>query len=85
MSTQFNYEIFLISNYSVYSNIGLMSRVFANGPRHRGSIPGRVIPKTQEMVIDATLLYIHHYKVRIKGNLEQPREWSCALPNTSVW
>ena len=27
--------------------IGLMSRVFANGPGDRGSIPGQVIPKTQ--------------------------------------
>ena len=27
-------------------NIGLMSRVFANGLGDRGSIPGRVIPKT---------------------------------------
>ena len=26
--------------------IGLMSRVFANGPGDLGSIPGRVIPKT---------------------------------------
>ena len=28
--------------------IGLMSRVIANGPGNRGSIPGRVIPKTQK-------------------------------------
>ena len=28
--------------------IGLMSRAFANGPGDRGSIPGRVIPKTQK-------------------------------------
>ena len=28
--------------------IGLMSRVFVNGPRDRGSILGRVIPKTQK-------------------------------------
>ena len=33
--------------------IGLMSRVFANGPGNRGSIPGRVIPKIQEMVLNA--------------------------------
>ena len=29
--------------------------VFANGPRDRGSIPGQVIPKTQKMVLDASL------------------------------
>ena len=36
--------------------IGLMSRVFANGRGDWGSIPGRVIPKTQKMVLDAALL-----------------------------
>ena len=43
-----------------------MVRVFANGQRDLGSIPGRVIPKTQKMVLDAAL----HYKVRIKGKVE---------------
>ena len=33
-----------------------MVRVFANGPGDLGSIPGRVIPKTHKMVLDATLL-----------------------------
>ena len=28
--------------------IGIMVRVFTNGPGDRGSIPGRVIPKTQK-------------------------------------
>ena len=32
--------------------IGQMSRVFANGPGDRGSIPGRVIPKTQNVLLD---------------------------------
>ena len=54
--------------------IGLMSRVFANGPGDRGSIPGRVIPKTQKMVLDAALLSTQHYKVRIKGKVEKSRE-----------
>ena len=31
-----------------YRAIGLMSRVFANGPGDRGSIPGRVAPKTKK-------------------------------------
>ena len=30
-----------------------MSRVFAYGPGDLGSIPGRFIPKTQKMVLDA--------------------------------
>ena len=48
-----------------------MSRVFANGPGDRGSIPGRVIPKTQKMVLDATLLSTQHYKVQSKSKVEQ--------------
>ena len=32
------------------------------------------------MVLDAALLNTYHYKVRIKGKVEQPREWSSALP-----
>ena len=47
-----------------------MSRVFAYGPGDQGSIPGRVIPKTQKMALDATLLNAQHYKVRIKGKVE---------------
>ena len=46
-------------------------RVFANGPGDLGSIPGRVIPKTQKMVLDASLLNTQHCKVRIKGKVEQ--------------
>ena len=61
-----------------------MSREFANGPVDRGSIPGRVIPKTQKMVLDIALLNTQHYKVEIKGKVEQSWEWSSALPYTSV-
>ena len=61
-----------------------MSRVFANGPVDRGSIPGWVISKIKKMVLDATLLDSQHYKVRIKGKVEQSKEWSRALPNNSV-
>ena len=42
-----------------------MSRVFANGLGDWGSNPGRVIPKTQKMVLDAALLNTQHHKVRI--------------------
>ena len=51
-----------------------MSGVVANGPGDRGSIPGRVIPKTQKMILDAPLLNTHHYKVSIKGRQKQSRE-----------
>ena len=58
---------------------GLIGRVFANGPGDWGSIPGRVIPKTQKMVFDASLLNTQHYKVWIKGKVEQYRERSSAF------
>ena len=45
-----------------------MSRVFTNGPGDLVSIPGRVIPKYQKMVLDADWLSTQHYKVRIKGS-----------------
>ena len=61
-----------------------MVRVFVNGSGDLGSIPGRVIPKTQKMVLDATLLNTQHYKVRIKGKVKQFWERSSALPYTSV-
>ena len=34
--------------------------------------------------IDAALFNTRHYKVRIKGKVEQSREWNSALPNTLV-
>ena len=61
-----------------------MSKVFTNGQGFQGSIPGQVIPKTQKMVLDAALLNTQHYKVRIKGKVEQSREWSSAVSYTSV-
>ena len=51
-----------------------MSKVFANGPGDRGSISGRVIPKTQKMLLDAALLNTLYYKVGVKGKEGQSRE-----------
>ena len=49
--------IFLFLSFSIlFEYIRLISRVFANGPGDRGSIPGRVIPKTQKIVLDAPWL-----------------------------
>ena len=56
----------------------------ANGPGDLGSIPGRVIPKTFKMVLDTSLLNTQQYKIRMKGKVDQSREWSSALPYTSV-
>ena len=47
--------------------IGLVGRVFANGPGDRSSIPGRVIPKILKMVLDTSLLNsIIRYVSRVK-------------------
>ena len=71
---------------SDYENraIDLMSRVFANDPGDRGSISGRVIPKIKKMGLDASLLNTQHYKVKIKGKVEQSRERNSAYIYTSV-
>ena len=69
---------------AIWYFLGLVGRVFDNGPGELGSIPSRVIPKTLEMVLDTTLLNTQQYKVRIKGKVEQSRERSSTVPNTSV-
>ena len=38
--------------------------------------------KLKKMERDATLLSTQHYKVSIKGKVEQSWEWSSALPYT---
>ena len=74
-----------IKYYISYSvpDIGLAVRVFANGLGDLGSIPGRVKPKTQKMVLDASLLNTQHYKVRIKGKVEPSREG--VPPSPTSW
>ena len=52
---------------SIYKKVKKLenTRSFTNDPGDRGSIPGQVIPKTQKMVLDATLLNTQYYKVMI--------------------
>ena len=69
--------------YYVLPDIGLGVRVFAQWPGRPGFNPGRVIPKTQKMVLDASLLNTQHYKVRIKGKVEQSREG--VAPSPTPW
>ena len=54
-----------------------MSRVFTNGLENRGSVPYQ---KSQKMVLDSALLNTRHYKIRIKGKVEQTRE-RCSAPS----
>ena len=62
-----------------------MAKVFANGPRDRGSIPGGGILKTQKIVLDSSILNTHHYKVKTKGKVEQSREEGSTLPYNLVY
>ena len=64
--------------------MSVLGLLFANGLGHLGSISGRAIPKTQKMVLSGTLLNTQHYKVRIKGKVEQSRERRSALSNILV-
>ena len=53
------YNIILLlkkENVHLICLIGIMVRVFDEGPKDQGSIPGRVIPKTWKMVLDASWL-----------------------------
>ena len=79
---QYSSSIIIIS-FIVYLNlpIGLMGRVFVHGLGDQGSVSGQVIPKTQKIVLDISLL---NTQVHFKGKAEQSRERRSALPNTSV-
>ena len=54
----------------LFTSIGLMSRVFTNGLGDWGSTPGQVIPKTQKMVFNGTLLILSI----IRYGFDQTRE-----------
>ena len=58
-----------------------MRRVMVSGPGEQLSSP---IPKTQKVVLDAALLNIQHYKVLIKGKVEQTTECS-SYWKESLW
>ena len=81
-----SYELLLkiIYDSTYYIDIGWVGRMFANGLGDWGSFPGQVIPKTLKMVLDTSLLNTQHYKVFIKGKVEQSRERSSALSYTLV-
>ena len=72
-----------ITKLEVLQAIGLMSRVFANGPGDRGSIPGQVIPKTQKCYLMQPCLWLSiiRYGSRVK--------WSNAVngvaPSSTPW
>ena len=77
----------LIRRLSIFEmtkpDIGLVVRVFVNGPGDLGSIPGRVIPKIQKMVLDSSLTDTQHYKVLIKEKLSNPGKG--VAPSPTRW
>ena len=61
LNTVTGFQVFLSNSNNLhpliwFPDIGIMVRVFANGPGDLGSIQCQVIPKTQKIVLDATLL-----------------------------
>ena len=79
-----NKKYFVIWNAYWRKNATEIDSCIANSPGDLGSIPGRVIPKTQKMVLDASLLNTQHYKVGIKGKVRAIQGRSSALPYTLV-
>ena len=63
----------LIYQYA-YQPIGIIVREFAYRQGDRSSVTGRVITKTQKMVLDASLLNTQHYKVQIKDKWSNPEK-----------
>ena len=56
---------------NVLTIIGLVGRVFPNGPGDQGSAQDCLIPKTLKLVLDAFLLNTQQYKIRFKGKVEE--------------
>ena len=52
------------------ANTLLIRAMFANGPEDLSSIPGHVIPKTSQMILDTSLLNTQQYRVRINDKVE---------------
>ena len=72
----------------IYQFMGIVVRVFTNGPRDQGSIPGWVIPKTKKMVLDTSLLNTQHYKVWNKSKWSNPGNNVAPFPTpwcSSYW
>ena len=60
----------------------MQSKLIGNDQSNRDSIPGQVMPKTQNIELDVFLLNTQHYKVWIKSKVEQSRKRSSTHPYT---
>ena len=63
---------------------GQACRMFTKGSREWILITHQIIPKTQKLVLNTSLLDTLHYKVCIKDKMDQFREKSCPHPYTFV-
>ena len=76
-------QCFLLPN----AQTGLMSRVFANDPGDRGSIPGQVIPKLKKwyLIPPCLTLSIIRYGSRVKWNNPEKRQALSLTPRCSSY
>ena len=75
--------IFITLLGEINKDIGMMVTVFGNDPGDLGSIPGQVIPKTQKMVLDASLLNTQHYKIQTQLKWSNPEKG--VVPSPTPW
>ena len=64
--------------------IGLLGRAFASGQGDQCSVLGRIIPKTKKWYLMPHCLILSIIGYGSRGKVEQSRERSSPLPNTSV-
>ena len=62
---------------------GIVGRLFTSSSVDWGSIPGWIIPKTQKMVLDTSLLNTQHYKIWIKNKWRNPEKG--VAPSPTPW
>ena len=66
---RFVFISFLVK-HKYFQNTLIYTKLFANSLEDKVSIPGQVIPKTQKMILDISLLNTLHYMLPIKGYVE---------------
>ena len=76
---------FVFSSLYIWHNGENVHQCF---PGDQSSIPGRVVSKTQKIVLDASLLNTQYYKVQIRGKWSNPRKGvapSLTCRGSSYW
>ena len=68
----------------LYRLIGLVGRVFTNGPGSLGSIPGRVTPKTLKTVLGTSLLNTQ-VRIRYVSRVKWSNPGKGVAPSHTLW